>query len=60
MNIYHYPSPLLTGLFRGVEDVGVSGALDDLVTSGSLQGDLEGHDLEGAGSTDLQKSNLPL
>ena len=53
MLIPSYPSPILTGLFSGVKDVGVSGALDDLVTRGSLQGYLEGHDLEGAGSTDL-------
>ena len=50
---------ILTSLFRGIEDVGVTGALNDLLAGGGLQGDLESHDLEVAGSADLHRDNLP-
>lgn len=45
----------LTGFLSGIEDVHIVSALDHLVSGRSLEGDLVGHDLEGAGSTSLQE-----
>jgi len=46
---------MLTCFFCSVEDVGVISALDDLVAGWGLQGNLVGHHLEAACTTDLHK-----
>ena len=51
--------PKLTGLLSSVEDIGVTGALDDLLTRGGLQGDLEGHNLEARSRADLKTGKWP-
>jgi hypothetical protein len=42
-----------TSLLSGIEDVHIVSALNNLVSGWGLQGNLVGHDLQAAGSTDL-------